>query len=160
MIMKLSMRKGFGFGLTSGIITTLGLIVGLNSTTHSTLVVIGGIIIIAIADALSDSLGIHISEEAENKHPVKEIWESTISTFISKFIFALTFIIPILLFNLSTAIIVSIIWGLSLISVFSYYVAKRERIKPHKVILEHLAIAIIVITLTNYIGNIVSIIFR
>jgi len=158
--MKLSMRKGFGFGLTSGIITTLGLIVGLNSTTHSTLVIIGGIIIIAIADALSDSLGMHISEEAENKYSVKEIWESTISTFISKFIFALTFIIPILLFNLSTAIIISIIWGLSLISIFSYYVAKRERIKPHKVILEHLTIAIIVIILTNFVGNIVSIIFK
>src|SRR3989344_5972689 len=137
MIMKLSMRKGFGFGLTSGIITTLGLIVGLNSTTHSTLVIIGGIIIIAIADALSDSLGMHISEEAENKYSVKEIWESTISTFISKFIFALT-----------------------LISIFSYYVAKRERIKPHKVILEHLTIAIIVIILTNFVGNIVSIIFK
>lgn len=158
--MKLSMRKGFGFGLTSGIITTLGLIIGLNSTTHSTIVIIGGIIIIAIADALSDSLGMHISEEAENKHSVKEIWESTISTFISKFIFALTFIIPILLFSLSTAIIISVIWGLSLISIFSYYVAKRERIKPYKVIREHLTIAIVVIILTNLVGNIVSIIFR
>ncbi len=50
--MKAQIRKGFGFGLTSGIITTLGLIVGLHSSTHSKLAVIGGVIIIAIADAL------------------------------------------------------------------------------------------------------------
>jgi len=53
------------FGLTSGIITTLGLIVGLHSGTHSKLAVIGGILTIAMADALSDALGIHVSEESE-----------------------------------------------------------------------------------------------
>ena len=53
------------FGLTSGIITTLGLIVGLHSGTHSKLAVIGGILTIAMADAFSDALGIHVSEESE-----------------------------------------------------------------------------------------------
>ncbi len=81
--MKISIRKGFSFGLTSGIITTLGLIVGLHSSTHSAAVVISGILIIAIVDALSDAIGIHISEESEIKHSTKEIWESTITTFSS-----------------------------------------------------------------------------
>jgi len=151
--MKPSVRKGFSFGLTSGIITTLGLIVGLHSSTHSSLVVIGGILVIAIADALSDALGIHISEESEIKHSAKEIWESTITTFLSKFIFALTFIIPVLLFPLSVAIIISVIWGLSLIVVFSFYMAKQENIKPYKVVIEHLVIAILVIVATHYIGD-------
>lgn len=53
--MRLSIRKGFSFGLTSGVITTLGLIVGLHSSTHSDLSVIGGILSIAIADAMSDA---------------------------------------------------------------------------------------------------------
>ena len=80
--MKISIRKGVGFGLTSGIITTLGLIVGLNAGTHSKIVVIAGILTIAIADAFSDSMGIHISEESGHKNKSsKEIWESTISTF-------------------------------------------------------------------------------
>jgi len=52
--MKRSFRIGFSFGLTSGIITTLGLMVGLYSSTNSQLVVIGGILTIAIADSLSD----------------------------------------------------------------------------------------------------------
>ncbi|MBU1204908.1 MAG: hypothetical protein KJ968_03860 [Nanoarchaeota archaeon] len=151
--MKLSVRKGFSFGLTSGIITTLGIIVGLHSSTHSTIVVIGGIVVIAIADALSDALGIHISEESEIKHSTREIWESTISTFLSKFVFALTFIIPFLLFPLSTAIIASVIWGFSLITMFSLYLAKQQNLKPYKVVLEHLVIAIMVVVITHYIGD-------
>ena len=71
--MRHSLRVGFSFGITSGIITTLGLMVGLNSSTRSGLVVIGGILTIAIADAFSDALGIHISEESENRHTAKEI---------------------------------------------------------------------------------------
>ncbi len=151
--MKQSIKKGFSFGLTSGIITTLGLIVGLNSSTHSKLIIIGAILIIAIADALSDALGIHISEESENKHSQKQIWESTFATFLSKFIFALSFIIPILLFKLSTAIIISIIWGLALIGIFSYYISKK-----YKVVLEHLIITILVIIVTHYVGEYIPLI--
>ncbi len=151
--MRLSIRKGFSFGLTSGIITTLGLIVGLHSSTHSNLVVIGGILVIAIADAMSDALGIHVSEETENKHSTKEVWESTIFTFFSKFVFALTFIVPVLFLQLSTAIVICVIWGLSLITIFNYYMAKQQNIKPYRVIFEHLIIAIIVIVITHYIGD-------
>ena len=154
-----SFKVGFSFGLTSGIITTLGLMVGLHSGTHSRLAVIGGILIIAIADALSDALGIHISEESESKHTVKEIWVSTISTFLSKFVFSSTFIIPVLLFNLYTAIIISIIWGLFILCVLSFILAKEQGEKSWKVIAEHLIIALTVIIITHYIGDWISLTF-
>ena len=105
--------------------------------------IIGGVLTIAIADAFSDALGIHISEESENKHTVKEIWESTIATFLSKFVFALTFIVPVLLFQLSTAIIISVVWGLSLLSIFSFYIAKEQKVNPWKVIIEHQGIVLV-----------------
>jgi len=151
--MKHSLKTGLSFGLTSGIITTLGLMVGLNSSTHSELVVIGGILTIAIADGFSDALGIHVSEESENKHTTKEIWESTIYTFLFKFIFALTFIIPILLFQLSTAIIIGVIWGLSLLGLFSFYIAKEQKAKPWMMVIEHLVIAFMVIFITHFVGD-------
>jgi len=152
-VLRHSLKTGLSFGLTSGIITTLGLMVGLHSGTHSRLVVIGGILTIAIADAFSDALGIHISEESENKHATKEVWESTISTFLSKSLFALTFIVPLLLFQLSTAIIVSVIWGLSLLAIFSFYIAKEQKVRPWMAIIEHLVIASIVIFITHYVGD-------
>ncbi|MBI5198862.1 MAG: hypothetical protein HZA09_02470 [Nitrospirae bacterium] len=147
-----SLKIGFSFGITSGIITTLGLIIGLHSGTHSKPVIIGGILTIAIADAFSDALGIHISEESENRHTTKEIWWSTIATFFSKFFFSITFIIPVLLLSLTTAIIASIIWGLSLLGFFSYYLAREQKVKPYIVIFEHLLIAIVVMVITHYVG--------
>jgi len=154
--MKTSIRKGFSFGLTSGVITTLGLITGLSSSTQSKFIVMGGIISIAIADALSDALGIHISEESENMHTTREIWESTISTFLSKFIFAITFIIPVLFFPLNLAVLISTGWGLLLIAVFSYRIAITQHVSPYIVILEHLTITLIVVMATNWVGSIIA----
>lgn len=151
--MKHSVKTGLSFGLTSGIITTLGLMVGLHSGTGSELAVIGGILTIAIADSFSDALGIHISEESENKHSTREIWESTLSTFFFKFVFALTFIIPVLLLDLSTAIVVSILWGISLLSILNYGLAREQNVKPWKIMGEHLLIALTVIVITHYVGD-------
>ena len=157
--MRHSVRKGFSFGLTSGIITTLGLIVGLQSSTRSSIAVIGGVLVIAIADAMSDAFGVHISEEAENKHTNKEVWESTAATFLSKFFFASTFIVPILVFTLDTAIVVSVIWGLFLIAIFSCYMAKLQKTSIPKIVAEHLIIAIVVIVTTHYAGEMISKLF-
>ena len=154
--MKISLRKGFSFGITTGIITTLGLMIGLYSSTESRLVVIGGIIIIAIADAFADSLGMHISEEAECMHKTKEIWESTFATFFSKFLFTLTFLIPLLFFGLSNAIIISIFWGIFLLSILSFFIAKQQRINPLKVILEHVIITVFVVVITYLLGSFVK----
>ena len=104
-MIKESLRTGISFGLTSGVITTLGLIVGLHSGTHSKGVIIAGILTIAIADSFSDALGIHVSEESEADHSEKEIWESTFSTFFSKLLFALLFIIPVFLCKISKGLI-------------------------------------------------------
>lgn len=151
--MRHAVQVGFSFGVTSGIITTLGLMVGLHSGAHSRLVVIGGILTIAIADAFSDALGIHISEESEHEHTAGEVWESTLSTFITKFALALTFVVPVLLFHLSTAIVVSVVWGLSLLSVLSYSIAKEQRGEPWKAVAEHLTIALVVIVITHFVGD-------
>ncbi|MBU2590635.1 MAG: hypothetical protein KKC21_01255 [Nitrospinae bacterium] len=151
--MKDSLRTGITFGLTSAVITTLGLMIGLHSGTGSKFVVLGGIITIAIADAFSDALGIHISEESENVHTTKEIWVSTIATFLTKFFFALSFAIPILLFTLSTAMVVSMVWGISILTLLSYVIAKSQGDSPWGVIGEHLLIAAVVIAITHSVGN-------
>ena len=143
--MKDSFRTGISFGLTSAVITTLGLMVGLHSGTHSKMVVLGGILTIAIADAFSDALGIHISEESENIHTIKQIWGATIATFLAKLLFAMTFVVPVLVFSLPAAIVVSLVWGLSVLTVLRYVVAKVKGEPSWKIVGEHLLIAIVVI---------------
>lgn len=151
--MKTSWKTGISFGLTSGVITTLGLIVGLHSGTHSRGVVIGGILTIALADAMSDALGIHVSEESKNDGPARQIWEATISTFAAKFVVSTTFMVPVMFSPLDQAIIISVAWGLLLLTVLSVFVARAQGIAPWKVIGEHLLIALCVVAMTHVIGN-------
>lgn len=129
---------------------------GLNSGTHSKIAVIGGVLTIAIADAFSDALGIHVSEESENNHTEKEIWISTISTFLSKFVFALTFLVPLLLLELNTAVIASVIYGFSMLGLFSFIMGRKQGVNPFKVTCEHLLIAAIVVFLTHFTGAAIS----
>lgn len=155
--MKDSLRTGITFGLTSAIVTTLGLMIGLHSGTHSRLVVLSGILTIAIADAFSDALGIHIAEESKNVHTTKQVWIATVATFLTKFLFAITFVIPVLFFSLSTAIIISLIWGLSVLVLLSYIIAISQGEPPWKIIGEHLVIALVVIAATHWVGYYIKI---
>lgn len=154
--MTKSFRAGLGFGLTSAVITTLGLMIGLNASTGSKLAVIGGILTIAIADSFSDALGVHVAKETEPNAVAREVWEATGFTFLFKFLFALTFIVPILLLPLSTAIVVSIIWGLSILSLLSYKLAQSQGQSRWESLGEHLGVAIAVLIITNTLGHIIA----
>ncbi|MEK6586271.1 MAG: hypothetical protein AABZ24_07980 [Nitrospirota bacterium] len=151
--MKTSWKTGISFGLTSGVITTLGLMVGLHSGTHSRAIVIGGILTIAIADAMSDALGIHVSEESKNSVPVSQVWEATLATFAAKFVVSATFVVPVLISPLDQAIVISIVWGLFLLTVLSFFIARAQTIAPWKVIGEHLLIALCVVAMTHAVGD-------
>lgn len=150
---------GIHFGLTSGVITTLGLIVGLHAGTHSLLAVIGGIVTIAIADALSDALGIHISKESEGTLSERQIWHATLATFIAKFFMAATFLLPILLLPLNHAILASIAWGLLVIALLSWQMARDQQVRRWPVIAEHVGIALLVVIVTHFVGDSVARIF-
>ena len=154
-----AIRSGIHFGLPSGIITTIGLMVGLHSGTHSTAAVVGGLVTIAIADSLSDSLGIHISKEGEGRASKKEIWLTTVMTLLSKAFIVSSFIIPVLLFDLTTAILVAIAWGMSILVVISYRMARNRGENPLYVIGEHLGIAILVIVITHLAGGWIARVF-
>jgi VIT1/CCC1 family predicted Fe2+/Mn2+ transporter len=151
--MKHSIEVGLSFGLTSGTITTLGMIVGLHAGTHSRAVVMGAILLIAVADAMADALGIHVAEETEKVHSSREIWESTFATFFSKFFFALTFAVPLLVLPLGAAVVACVIWGMIVIGVSSILLARRRKVRPLTVVVEHLATAGVVIIVTRLIGD-------
>lgn len=155
--MRLQEKRGIGFGITSGIITTLGILVGLYSTTASKLIILVGILSVAIADAFSDALGIHISEESSTKVKHNLVWKGTFATFISKLIFAGILIIPVLIFNLNLAVLISSAMGLFILGIFSFQIAIQRKENPFKKILEHISIAILVIVITYSLGKFISI---
>ncbi|MCD6257576.1 hypothetical protein J7J45_05885 [Candidatus Aerophobetes bacterium] len=152
---------GISFGLTSAVITSLGMIVGLNSATSSRLAVGAGIIVMAVADGLADAMGLHLAEESEIengkvKHTSKEVWLTTAVTFFSVSGFCSTFAIPILLFPMKLAVFLAISWGILLLVILNFYIARIKKERPLKLILQHILLAIFVIAISYEIGNLIK----
>ncbi len=146
-------KRGFGFGVTSATITTLGVLVGLYSSTESKLIVLAGILSVMIADAFSDSFGIHVAEESFPKKKQKAVWKETFSTFVTKLIFAGIFLIPLLILELKQAIITDLFLGGIILSIYSYNIAKKRKDNPLRTICEHLGIGVIVVVITYFVGK-------
>lgn len=145
-------RTGVFFGATSGVITTIGLIAGLNAGTRSLVAVLGGILVVAVADAMSDALGIHLAQEADPESTTEHIWAATIWTFFTKLVVALSFAVPLLFLPLQLAVAVSVAWGLLVITLLSAYLARLQKVAALPVITEHVLIAIAVVAISHFIG--------
>ena len=149
------------FGVTSGVITALGMIVGMNEATSSRLAVFSGIVIMAIADGLADASGFHMVEEAElengiPRHNQKEIWMTTFFTFLAVSGFILTFAVPVLIFELNNAIFVDIAWGLFLLLILNYFIARFKKEDPVRLILGHISLAAFVVVVSYLAGNLIA----
>ncbi|MFA6549813.1 MAG: hypothetical protein WCT36_00450 [Candidatus Gracilibacteria bacterium] len=145
----------FSMGATAAIITSLALIAGLAHGESDKSVIIAGLLIIAIADNITDSLSIHIYKESEGASK-KEIYISTFGNFTIRLILALTFVLIIFLLPSYTALIVSIIWGAILLAVLSYYVTKSDNKNLIREIVWHLLIAFFVIGGSKLLGDLIS----
>ena len=152
MLIDKGTRTGLFFGATSGVITTLGLMVGLEAGTQSLAAVFGGVVVIAISDAMSDAMGIHLSEEADPESTRAHIWAATLSTFVAKFLVAISFALPLLFMPLGHAVIVGAVWGLIIISIMSFVLARLQQAPVWRAVGEHLAIALLVIAVSHYVG--------
>ena len=141
----------FSFGATSAIITNLGIITGLDTLAHPKLSIIGALLVIALADNMSDSFGIHIYQESEHIGK-KEVWLSTLTNFLTRLFVSSTFIILIIVLPIRLAAVCSVIWGLLILTVMTYTIAKQQKINPFSAIFVHLTIAVVVVVASNFIG--------
>ena len=151
--MKLRFPKTkFSFGATSAIITNLGLITGLRNLQSAKISIIGGILAIALADNIADSFGIHIFQESELLAE-KEVWFSTLTNFLTRIFVSSSFILLVALLPLQISVICSIFWGLFLLAILSYAIAKERKTNSFSMIFEHLLIAGAVITASSLLGS-------
>ncbi len=151
--MKKGVRRGLFFGTASGVITTLGLIIGLYAGTDSLIAVIGGIVIIAVSDSLSDAFGIHLAEESQPGASKLGVWLATLTTLVTKFVVALSFVVPLLLFPLATGVLVALLWGVVILTALSVEVARLQQAPVLPVVAEHLGIGLLVMVLSWFAGS-------
>jgi VIT1/CCC1 family predicted Fe2+/Mn2+ transporter len=94
------------------------------------------------------------------RHTHAEVWMTTVFTFLAVAVFSLSFVVPVLLFSLGTAIGVAIAWGLLLLAVLNYYVARARRESPLRAIGEHVLVALAVIAVSHYVGRAVAVLLE
>lgn len=147
--------SSYVFGSTAAIITNISLIVGLGSAQAGKGPILGGLLTIALADNISDSLGIHLYKEAEGYGERLSLLATTLS-FVSRLLVSLSFVAIVLIFSISQSILVSIIWGFFLLILISYLITRSQSRNSILEIAKHVLVAVIVIVLSRYVGYMIA----
>lgn len=150
--MNLNLKTGVNFGLISGILVTIGIVVGLVSAGSSKEIIMSAVLVVAFADAFSDSLGIYLS----NNNPGEKagVWQSLSIAFFAKLIVASTFLIPLFLAANKVAMVICVAWSALLLIFVGYYLNLGDEKKNFvATIVKYLIILVLVSLISYYIGN-------
>lgn len=147
--------REFSFGSTAAIVTSIGLITGLDAATAARDTILTGLLIVAIADNLTDSLSVHIYQESERLEP-RAAFHATLTNFAARLGLSLSFVFLIAVLPLRVAVVASILWGFLLLTGLSYVVARARKLPVLREIVKHMAVAAVVIVCSKVIGQIIS----
>lgn len=146
--------SNYSFGATAAIVTSIGLIVGLDAATATKATILSGLLIVAIADNLTDSLSIHIYQESEQLEP-RAAFRATLINFAARLGLSLSFVLLMVILPLRAAVVASILWGLLLLTGLSYVLARTRKLPVLPEIAKHVAVAAVVMLSSKVIGHIV-----
>jgi len=133
--------QNFAYGASSAIMTGLAIIIGLSTTINAVFNIVTALLIIAVADNFSDAFGIHLQEESQQVSP-KEVTMTTTYNFLARLITTTILILFIILLPMTIAIILSVIYGLIIMILLSYHIAKVQKVNPYKSAFRHVMLAI------------------
>jgi VIT1/CCC1 family predicted Fe2+/Mn2+ transporter len=143
--------RWISFGSPSAIVTSMALIVGLDTATATRMTVLASLLIIGVADNLTDSLSVHIYQESE-RLAVTHAFRTTVANFAARFVVSFSFILLFLALPTKFAVYACVVWGAFLLSWLSYLLAKARRVSALSEILKHVGVAVVVILLSSAIG--------
>ena len=144
--------RRISFGATSALVTGMGLIIGLDAATVAKSAVISSLLIIGVADNLTDSLSVHMYQESERLEERRAL-RTTVANFFVRLLISISFVALLLVLPLSSAIGISLAWGFVLLSTLTYGLARLRQVNPLAEICRHGSIAIAVIALSKAIGS-------
>src|SRR5512140_2034663 len=75
--------RRISFGGTAAIVTSMAVIVGLHASAAQKSTIVGSLLIIALADNLTDSLGVHVYQESE-RLAEREAFRTTVANFTTR----------------------------------------------------------------------------
>lgn len=121
----------FSFGATSSTVTSLGIIFGLLSSGNPQASVIGSLLVIAVADNIADSLGIHIYRETTSTKK-ENTRMFTISNFLTRFGITLTFVVLFAFLPIDYAAALCVLIGFGILIFLSYLIGVQRKNQHNK----------------------------
>jgi len=146
-----SRLQRISFGAPAAIVTSTGVIVGLRTATMGKAAIAGSLLILALADNLTDSLGLHIYQESE-RPPPREAFLTTVANFFTRLLLASSFVALVLIVPSPRMAYVAIAWGLTLLAGLSFAIARLREVSAASEIIKHCAVALAVIALSQLTG--------
>ena len=147
--------ENYILGTSAAIITNVSLIVGLGSAGASKKAILGGLLTVALADNISDSLGIHWYKQSEGcGERLSSL--ATALNFLSRLLVSFSFIAIIVICSIPQAMIVGIVWACVLLIVVSYLLTRSHAGNSGVEILKHVLIAVLVIVLSRCVGYLIA----
>jgi VIT1/CCC1 family predicted Fe2+/Mn2+ transporter len=140
------------FGGTAAIVTSMGLILGLDAAESSRQSIASALLIVALADNLSDSLSVHVYQEAERLDS-REAFRSTLANFVTRLLVASSFVFMVIALPRDWLLAVTLAWGFLLLSLLTFRIARARGARIGKEIAKHVVIAAIVIVASRWLGT-------
>ena len=144
--------RNFSFGGAAAVVTSLGLIIGFDEASAARTTILGGLLIVALADNLTDSLSIHMYQESEHLDS-RQAFRATVTNFATRLCLSLSFVMLVLALPIHVAVVASLIWGVVLLMGLTYALAKARNRPVFSEALKHLAAAAIVLAASKAIGH-------
>jgi len=144
------------FGGTAAIVTSMGLIAGLDAARAQKMTVVSALLIAALADNLTDSLSVHMYQESERLEQ-REVFKGTLANFATRLLVCLSFVGIVLIcpdHHLGT--MVAFVWGMFLLSALTCLLAHQRGVSMLSEVGKHLATALAVIFVSREIGGWIS----
>jgi len=143
--------RRLSFGGPAAIMTSMALIVGLDTAASAKVALIGSLLVIGLADNLTDSLSVHIYQEAE-RLAHRQALRTTIANYIARLTVTASFVLLVLLLPTGTVSLAAVTWGVFLLSGLSYLLARARQVGPIGEIFKHTGVALGVIVISKAIG--------
>lgn len=141
----------FSFGGTAAVVTNMALIIGLTTASAAKPAIVSGLLIVAVADNLTDSLSIHLYQESECLEP-RAAFRSTLTNFVTRLLLSLVFIFIVLALPYPVTVLAALGWGVGLLIVLSAVIAKQRGVSLASEAGKHVAAAVVIIAISRAIG--------
>lgn len=140
------------FGGTAAIVSSMGLILGLDAATSSQRAIMSSLLIVALADNLTDSLSVHMYQEAERLES-HLAFVATAANFVTRLIASLSFVALVIVTPRALLTAATAAWGFLLLTLLTYRLARARGANAGKEIVRHLAVAAIVLLTSRLLGT-------